>query len=903
MSNNQKSSKGISSKTNDNLRTLTDGIKKNLNKARANKSFGMEYGKVQPQAVDLEEAVLGAIILERDSLLLVIDSLKPETFYVDAHQKIYAAILKLFNLSEKIDLLTVIQKLKDEGNLSLVGGAYYMTELTNRVASSAHIEYHAKIIQQQWLKREIIRVCSETTRAAFTDTEDVFEVLDDHEHQIFKLRDPIHKRDVVRVDDAVTSAMQDLTNAVQSESGITGVPSGLTDVDKRMFGWQPSDLIILAGRPGMGKTAFVLQMAKNAAIDFRVPTAVFSLEMSTKQLTFRLMANQSQLPLQMFIKADLEVKDWAQLNDSIKPLLECPLWIDDTPGLAVMELRAKCRRLKANHDIQLIIVDYIQLMTGEKTGNREQEIGSISRALKLIAKELDVPVIALSQLSREVEKRGGNKKPMLSDLRESGCLTGDTPIFCNKLQKIETLEGQTNFDLFAHDKGINQIMKAKKSWETGTKPILKMTLNTGHEIKATANHKFLTLDGWKELGDISEKSKVAIPLNWSNNNEDYHPEVAYLMGAMIANGKTLKRQAITYTCCVEDNDLAHEIKRISEKHFECLSRVVDNRPKYNWINAYIKSERPISRYHRNPFVKFIDEQGIYNKTGKFKHLPESIWRQNENIIVNMLAGLFDNDGCIYASKDLPKFHYKITYSTASLQLANDVQLCLQMVGLVSSVAKVVNNKYMWYTVSLSNKESTIKFIDKIPLKSKRKNEIAARLKKHLSGMETRKARNEFNENRSLCFIPVKNIVNLERNEKVYDIEVPNSHNFIAAGILCHNSIEQDADIVGFIYRPEYYDIMEDEEGNSLEGIVEFIISKFRNGTAGTDKLKFIGKFQQFTDYDDNGLTDKPGAVDITTPITPDPLGSLPDGFDHNNAPDLDFTDDSAKKKPEDNMPF
>ncbi len=403
--------------------------KNSLNKSGGStRSLPMEIGKMQPQAADLEEAILGAILLERDALLIVIDILTPETFYVDAHGRIFDAILMLFANNDKIDLLTVIQKLKDQGNLSLVGGAFYMTELTNRVASSAHIEYHARIIQELWLKREIIRVSSETTKNAYTDTNDIFEVIDGHQHEIFKILDPIHKRDIVPAYEAVSAAITELQNAEDSETGLNGVPSGLTLIDRRIGGWGKSDLIILAGRPAMGKTAYALTMLKNAAVRYNVPVVMFSLEMSQVQLTYRLLASETEIPLERFVKNKLTPEDWIQLNDKLGALSEAPLFIDDTPALSVMELMAKARRLKINHDIQLIIVDYLQLMTGDKKGNRENEISSISRSLKLVAKELNIPVIALSQLSRAVETRGGEKRPMLSDLRESGAIEQDADL-------------------------------------------------------------------------------------------------------------------------------------------------------------------------------------------------------------------------------------------------------------------------------------------------------------------------------------------------------------------------------------------------------------------------------------------------------------------------------------------
>ena len=405
------------------------GLSKSPKISKTSKSFGFEYGKIPPQAVDLEEAVLGALMLERDALTDVVDVLKPESFYVDANKRIYGAIQSLFEKGMPVDLLTVTEELRKKGELELVGGAYYVTELTNRVASSAHVEYHAHIISQKFIQRELIRISTEITKESYEDTTDVFELLDKAERDMFAITDQNLRRGSENMHTLVTKAIKEIEAAKDHEEGLTGVPSGFIDLDRVTSGWQKSDLIILAARPGMGKTAFVLAMARNATVEFNKPVAVFSLEMSSLQLVNRLIASETELPMQKLRNGHLEPYEWQQLNSRIGKLSDAPLFIDDTPAINIFELRAKCRRLKANHDIQMIIIDYLQLMSGgsdgKNSGNREQEISNISRSLKMIAKELNVPVIALSQLSRAVETRGGDKRPQLSDLRESGAIEQD----------------------------------------------------------------------------------------------------------------------------------------------------------------------------------------------------------------------------------------------------------------------------------------------------------------------------------------------------------------------------------------------------------------------------------------------------------------------------------------------
>nr|WP_241265076.1 replicative DNA helicase [Algoriphagus aestuariicola] len=386
-------------------------------------------GKIPPQAVELEEAVLGALMLEKDALTNVIDILKVESFYKDSHKVIFQAILDLFTESQPIDLLTVTTQLRKSGTLEIAGGAFYVTELTSKVASAANIEYHARIITEQSIKRELIRISGEIQKDAFEDTTDVFELLDKMEQSLFEISEKNIRKNYSDMRSIMRDAIKELEEKKHQKDGLTGVPSGFTALDRVTSGWQKSDLVIIAARPAMGKTAFVLSTLRNAAVDHNRPVAIFSLEMSSVQLVNRLISSEAELDSEKIKKGSLADHEWAQLVHKTAKLSKAPLFVDDTPALSILELRAKCRKLKAQHDIQMVVIDYLQLMSGDTKGggggNREQEIASISRALKKIAKELSIPVIALSQLSRAVETRGGDKRPQLSDLRESGAIEQD----------------------------------------------------------------------------------------------------------------------------------------------------------------------------------------------------------------------------------------------------------------------------------------------------------------------------------------------------------------------------------------------------------------------------------------------------------------------------------------------
>ncbi len=391
-------------------------------------SMASEHGKLPPQAIDVEEIVLGAMLLERNALNSVIDVLKPEAFYKESHQKIFAVIHHLFHSALPIDLISVTNELRIRGELQLIGGPYYISTLTNRVASAANIEFHARIIIQKHIQRELIRISTETIKDAFEDSTDVLELLDKAERNLFAIAEGNLRKQYDNMQTLIGKAIKEYERAAEQPDGVIGVPSGFSDLDRITSGWQKSDLIILAARPGMGKTAFVLSLARNASVQFRKPVALFSLEMSSVQLVNRLISSETEIGGEKLRKGDLTDAEWQQLNKKIQPLENAPLYIDDTPAITIFELRAKCRRLVAERKVELIIVDYLQLMqAGSENGrgNREQEISTISRSLKSIAKELEVPIICLSQLSRAVESRGGVKKPMLSDLRESGAIEQD----------------------------------------------------------------------------------------------------------------------------------------------------------------------------------------------------------------------------------------------------------------------------------------------------------------------------------------------------------------------------------------------------------------------------------------------------------------------------------------------
>lgn len=663
-----------------NLPTNTGSSTRNRGaKQRTEDLSNYVFGKVQPQATPLEEAVLGALMLDKDALSVVLDILRPPSFYLDAHQLIYAAMLRLFERSQPIDLLTVMEELKKSGDLEAVGGPAYLAELTNRVASAANIEFHARIIAQKHIQRELIGTSTKIIRDAFEDTTDVFQLLDEAEQGLFSIAQQNMRRSYESISSLAAKAIRQLEELKNKEHGLTGVPTGFTELDRLTSGWQPSDLIIVAARPAMGKTSFVLSLARNAAVDFNKGIALFSLEMSSLQLAQRLISMEAEISGSKMRNAQLEDYQWQQLHSAIHRIGEAPIFIDDTAGINVFELRAKCRRMKLQHDIQLVIIDYLQLMSGgsdNQKGNREQEVSAISRALKGMAKELNVPVIALSQLSRAVEVRGGSKRPQLSDLRESGCLAGDTIIqdaASGEYFTIKTLAERTNqspLNVLAMN-GAEElaIFDMVKVFYSGQKPVFELITTTGRRIKASGNHPFYLPSGWQRLDKLKMGDKVAVAV-------------------------------------YEEDALSADL---------------------------------------NPDFT--------------------------------LAGI------------------------------------------------------------------PVSFIDTNNAKAEQAVETLAELKATIAW-------------ESIVAINPLGI------QDVYDATVPVAHNFLANNFVVHNSIEQDADIVSFIYRPEYYGIIEDEEGQSLKGVSEIIVAKNRHGAAKTVRLRFTDEFARFSDLDDPNFDDLPsGAIE------------------------------------------
>ena len=908
-------------------------------------------GRVPPQAVDVEKSVLGAMLLEREAIPQAIEVIPPEAFYDNKHQKIYTAILSLFDRDNPVDLVTLTEELRRRDELEDIGGAYYLTELTNGVASAANVEYHARIIAEKSLLRKMIEKMTTLVGKAYDTSADAFDLLDEAESKIFKISDSQLRQSAAPIGGIVKDTMKRLEEINEHDGNITGVPSGFPSLDKKTSGFQPSDLIIVAARPSMGKTAFSLACGLNAATHSTSPTgvAIFSLEMGAQQLAQRLLTSEARVDAQRARTGNLSDEDWQRLARAAGKLNDADIYIDDTPGLSVLELRAKCRRLKAEHDIGMVIVDYLQLMQASaglrKSANREQEIAHISRSLKGLAKELDLPVLALSQLNRGVENRGGDKRPQLADLRESGCLTGETLVpmaDTGERVAMKDLCGKKGFRVWSVDPETYTIrpQTVSNAFCTGTKPVFCLQTQLGRSIRATGNHKFLTLNGWKRLDALSEGDRIALPrVMKTGKNASMSDEELSLLGLLIGDGCTLPKHAIQYT--TNQKDLAFRAADLANRVFgkEVEPRVHEER---TWYQVYLTSTRKHTHGVRSAVSEWLDALGAWGLRSHEKVVPEVIYTLPPDSVACFLRHLWAADGCIHGGNES---YPAVYYATSSEALASGVQSLLLRIGINARCKRVPQKRKGrdQHHVIVSGIEDLKTFVQRIGAAGAKKKEevkkvaayiderkgntnrdvipkcswrsivVPAMEQKGLTGRQMQAAigmsycgtslyKSNLSRERALRVAEVVSSERLENLatsdvywdrvasiesdgvEKVYDLTVPGPQNFIANDIVVHNSIEQDADVVSFIYRAERYGITHDEDGNPTDGIAEIIIGKQRNGPIGSVKLAFVDRYarfenlsQQYTDAD--APADMSDGYDASEPYGDDPYGEDPYGED------------------------
>lgn len=863
--------------------------------------------KPLPSSPESERVILGAILLDNTLISQAIELLKIDDFYSPLHRRVFKAMSNLFERGERIEPILIGEEIKKEGSLESIGGVATISNLIFGLPHFSNIAQYAKVVRDKAIIRNLIKVCNQVTSEALAEEDEAEIILDHAEQAIFALAEERTRQGFSHIKPVAETVLAKVQEFARREShALTGLATGFRELDQMTSGLQGSDLIIVAARPSMGKTALCLNIAQNAAILENAVVAVFSLEMSKEQLVMRMLSSEAKVDAHRFRNGFLTRDEWGRLAESIGTLSEAKIFIDDTPGISVLEMRAKVRRLATEQKrLDLIMVDYMQLMSGSKRSeSRQQEVSQISRELKGLAKEMNVPLIALSQLSRAPEARNP-PKPQMSDLRESGCLTGESLVTLADTGvrvPIRELIGKTAFRVWSLNEKNWKLEKAivTNSFATGTKSIFKLTTKLGRQLRATANHKFYTFNGWKRLDELNAGDYLALPrkIESSTNSQMTNAELA-LLGHLIGDGCTLPSHAIQYT--TREKDLAEIVADLASEVFgkEIESRVKRER---SWYQVYLTSTRHHTHDVRSAVAEWLDDLKIWGLQSYEKFVPEKVFQQSKNSIAIFLGHLWTTDGSIRLVVG-EKIKPSIYYASSSEKLARDVQSLLLRCEINAKLSAVAqgNKGRTQYQVIVSGKDDWRKFIFQIGTVGKYKKNSLLEIEKFINlktantnrdiipslawrkyvvpamqkaGITTRKMmadaqmsycgtslyKQNLSRERASRFAEIvysqdllqlaqSDIywdeiisINSDGEEEVFDLTVKDFANFEANGIIVHNSIEQDADVVAFIYRDEYYKPSE-ENAN----LAELLISKQRNGPTGTVKLAFLKEFTKFTD--------------------------------------------------------
>ncbi len=862
--------------------------------------------KLPPHNLEAEEAVLGALLLDRDAIIRVAPTLRPEDFYRGANAAIYRVIADLYDRREPPDLMTVAAELERRGELDNVGGIPALAALFSVVPTAVHVEYYSQIVERTAMLRRIITAGTQIVNIGYNERLDTAEALDAAQRTIHEVAQGRGTRDFVSIAEVLEAYFDKLDFIQQHRGEVIGVPAGYQDLDQLTGGFQKSDLIIMAARPGAGKTSMSLGLAYNAAMAGKT-IAIFNLEMPAEQLVQRLLAMETGIDSHRLRLGHIDDDEWERISRAFGKLSEAKIYIDDTPGIGIMELRSKARRLQAERGLDFVQVDYLQLMRGTRPNdNRVQEVSEISRGLKGLARELNVPVLALAQLSRSVESRSSHI-PMLSDLRESGCLTGDTPVYLpdsGTYRPIAELVGRRGFNVLALNTETWQLepRPVLNAFATGRKPVWRMTTRLGRSIRATANHKFLTVVGWRRLDELAPGMRIALPRHLSGPVQaTMTDEELALLGHLIGDGCTLARQPIHYTTA--DYDLAVIVADLATAVFgdAVKPRISEER---TWYQVYLPASYRLTHGVRNSVAVWLDSMDIFNLRSWEKRVPEQVFAQPAAGIARFLRHLWATDGAIWlpsGSRHAPKIYY----ATSSPELARQVQSLLLRLSINAVVLRTAqpDKGRDQYHVDISGNPDQARFINLVCAVGIRKQQALEAVREHIAGRVVNTNRDVVpREVWKLLVIPAMQAAgittrqmqmglgnaycgtglyrqNLSRDrstrlaavvqseelaalaqsdvywdeiaaiepdgeEEVYDLTVEGLHNFVAADTIVHNSIEQDADMVIFIYREEMYD-----PETEKKGIAELHIAKHRNGPVGVVNLRFFEKTTRFADLE------------------------------------------------------
>jgi replicative DNA helicase len=868
---------------------------------------------VPPQNIEAEESVLGAMLVAEPSLSRVIDEVKlnAEDFYLEKHAAIFRAVHDLYAASKPVDELSVSEALVQRNEIDAAGGKHYVSELAAKVPAAGNAKHYAEIVQQNSLLRRLLGAGQEIQGWVHGRDGEPRELSERAEKLLFDVAHKEQASDFRLLSEILHDEVDRLEKLSTGELEMTGTPSGFRDIDAITGGFQPGNLIIVAARPAMGKSAIVANIAENVAVKRGMPVAFFSLEMSEVELAQRFIACRARISGDKLRKGQVAQKDWPKVVRACNELEEAPLWFDDSSDLGLLDLRAKARRLHAQTQDQgglgLVIVDYLQLMrSDDMRANRVEQVGQMSRGLKILARELEVPVLAISQLSRAPEQRHP-PKPMLSDLRESGCLTGDSLVHLPRegtRRPIRELVGHTDFEVLAMDPETWRLRPAlaTRAFSTGQKQAFRLTTRLGRTVRATGNHKFLTISGWRRLDELDVDDAIALPgtlpdTGTATMTED---ELA-LLGHLIGDGCTLPRHAIQYTS--NERKLAARVADLSLRVFGKQVKPRVNRER-RWYQVYLAAAERLTHGKRNPIAAWLDGLGVFGLRSHEKRVPDVVFQQPRWAIATFLRHLWATDGSVWLGGSNGKA-VNVYYATSSRRLAVDVQTLLLRLDINARVSRHEASKKgrAQFHVAISGGTDVVRFLETVGALGARKGQHASAILEHFEGrarnpnkdvipkdawralvvpamreagitsrglqdaIDTRYCgsalyRSGLSRERALRVASAVRseelvdlalgdaywdpIVSIEPDgvEEVFDITVDGLHNFVADNVVVHNSIEQDADLVAFLFREDYYRDPEDEP----DGLADVIIAKHRNGPIGAPKLVFLDRFPKFADF-------------------------------------------------------
>ncbi|TKJ26485.1 replicative DNA helicase [Blastococcus sp. CCUG 61487] len=864
-----------------------------------------EYDRQPPQDVQAEQSVLGGMLLSKDAIADVVEVLHGNDFYRPAHQVIFDCILDLYGRGEPADAITVAAELNRTDQLSKMGGAVYLHTLIASTPTAANAGYYAAIVAEQAVLRRLVEAGTRVVQLGYGAAGgrgDVDDIVDRAQQEIYDVTEKRMSEDYSRLEDILQPTMDEL-DAIASRGGVSrGVPTGIRDLDELTNGLQAGQMIVIAARPGVGKSTLGLDIARSASVKHHLPAAIFSLEMSKHEITMRLLSAEAKVPLHHMRAGTLSDEDWSKLARRMGEIADAPLFIDDSPNMTMMEIRAKARRLKQRNDLKLVVIDYLQLMTsGKRVESRQQEVSEFSRALKLLAKELEVPVIAMSQLNRGSEQRQ-DKKPMLSDLRESGCLTADTRILRADTGAEVTIgelfeRGEKDVPVWSLDDNLRYVRRhLTHAFSTGRKQVFQLTTSSGKTIRATANHPFLTYDGFRPLGELAPGDRIAVPRHVPapDRMTVWEEEKVTLLAHLIGDGSFVKRQPLRYASIDEENLRAVTHAAL---HFGVVA-VRDDYAAARCTTLRLRAPFPLTHGRRNPIAEWLDDLGLFGLRSHEKFVPEPVFCLPKKQIAMFLRHLWATDGSVTLNEN--GRGGRVYYASTSRALVDDASRLLLRFGISSRIRRVKKSGYRdGWTLDISGCDDQRRFLGEIGVHGAR-GEAAERLLeivreqsgntnvdtiptqvwervrdvlaergmshrafaaamgsafcgsamwKHGPSRERLGRVAEILGDAELEMQAVNDllwdeIVSIEQGvvEEVYDATVLGGHNFVADGIVVHNSIEQDADMVMMIHREDMY-----EKESPRAGEADIMLVKHRNGPTANVTVAFQGHYSRFVD--------------------------------------------------------